>query len=52
MNSTVILDLNASDYVEVYALQGSGSNEDLGTAGNVGSPTAAGSNYWSGYLIG
>ena len=52
MNSTVILDLNASDYVEVYALQGSGSNEDLGTAGNAGSPTAAGSNYWSGYLIG
>ena len=52
MNSTVILDLAASDYVEVYALQGSGSSENLGTAANAGGASAAGSNYWSGYLIG
>ena len=52
LQSSVVFDLSASDYVEVYAFQGSGSSESLGTANNVGSVSAVNSNYWSGYLIG
>ena len=52
LQSSVVFDLSASDYVEVYAFQGSGNSEDLGSANNVGSVSAVNSNYWSGYLIG
>ena len=52
ISSSVIFDLAASDYIEVYVFQGSGSAETVGTANNVGSVNAVGSNYWSGYLIG
>ena len=52
LQSSVVFDLSASDYVEVYAFQGSGSSENLGTANNIGSVSIANSNYWSGYLIG
>ena len=52
ITANAILDLSASDYIEVYVFQGSGSTETVGTANNVGSVSAVGSNYWSGYLIG
>ena len=32
--------------------QGSGGNEDIGTASNLGSGTAANSNYWTMFLLG
>ncbi len=52
LQASGVFDLSASDYLELFIFQGSGSSETIGTANNVGSVTAAGSNYWSGYLIG
>ena len=52
LQTTGVFDLNASDYLELYVFQGSGSTETVGTANNVGSVSALGSNYWSGFLIG
>ena len=52
LQASGIFDLAADDYIEIYVFQGSGSTETVGTANNVGSVSAVGSNYWSGYLIG
>jgi len=52
LHAAGVFDLNASDYLELYVFQGSGSTETVGTANNVGSVSAVGSNYWSGFLIG
>ena len=52
LQASGVFDLSASDYLELFVFQGSGSTETVGTANNVGSVSAVGSNYWSGYLIG
>ena len=52
LSSTVIFNLAASDEIEIYAFQGSGSTETIGDANGVGSPSADNSNYWSGFLLG
>ena len=53
MNATWIMVLEADDYIELYAIQGSGSTESIGSSSpNWTGPTAANSNWWQGWLIG
>jgi len=52
MHNATVFNLAASDYIELYAFQGSGSSRELGQGNNVGSGTNANSNYWTGHLIG
>ena len=47
-----ILSLDAGDALQVAVNQGSGGNEDIGTASNLGSGTTANSNYWTMFLLG
>ena len=47
-----ILSLDAGDALQVAVNQGSGGNEDIGTASNSGSGTTANSNYWTMFLLG
>ena len=44
--------LDAGDKLQVAVYQGSGGNEDIGTASNLGSGTTANSNYWTMFLLG
>tara|TARA_Y100000114_G_scaffold151556_1_gene168456 strand:+ start:440 stop:964 length:525 start_codon:yes stop_codon:yes gene_type:complete len=52
VTSCGVFDLAASDELEVWVFQGSGSDQNIGVANNSYAVDAAGSNYWSGYLIG
>ena len=47
-----ILSLDAGDALQMAVRQGSGGNEDIGTASNLGSGTTANSNYWTMFLLG
>ena len=49
---TNIISLNAGDKLNLAVNQGSGGNEDIGTAANLGSGTTANSNYWTMFLLG
>ncbi len=52
IKGAMILDLDASDYVEVYGYQGSGGSENMGTSSGLSGGTQANSNWFSGYLLG
>ena len=53
MSATWIMVLSEGDYIELYAIQGSGSTESIGSSSpNWTGPTAANSNWWQGWLIG
>jgi len=49
---TNIISLNAGDKLNIAVNQGSGGNEDIGTASNFGSGSTANSNYWTIFLLG
>jgi len=49
---TNILSLDAGDALQMAVRQGSGGDEDIGTAANLGSGTTANSNYWTMFLLG
>ena len=49
---TNIVSLDAGDKLQVAVYQGSGGDEDIGTASNFGSGTTANSNYWTMFLLG
>ena len=53
MSATWIMELEEDDYLELYAIQGSGYTESIGgSSPNWTGPTAANSNWWQGWLIG
>lgn len=49
---TNIVSLDVGDKLQVAVYQGSGGDENIGTASNLGSGSIANSNYWTMFLLG